>query len=71
MLTSTLPSDIGWGRPADQVIEGLKRTWDIPLSKGSKVLALTIPETKGIYRDILEKRTEVNQAIKSYEKENL
>lgn len=70
-LTSPLPSDLGWGRPVDAIIEGLKRIWDIPLSKGSKVLALTVPETQGKFRDIIEKRGEVNDTIRTYEKENL
>ncbi|GAW12231.1 hypothetical protein ANO14919_015920 [Xylariales sp. No.14919] len=63
-------NDLGWGRPADRLIEGLKRAWDIPLSKGGKVLALTILETKGIFRSITERRNEVNEAIRGYEKEN-
>ncbi|KAI0489655.1 SGNH hydrolase-type esterase domain-containing protein [Xylaria cf. heliscus] len=63
-------NDLGWGRQTNQIIEGLKRAWDIPLSKGSKVLALTIPETKGVFRGITEKRNEVNDAIRNYEKEN-
>ncbi|KAI0196150.1 SGNH hydrolase-type esterase domain-containing protein [Xylaria flabelliformis] len=62
-------NDLGWGKP-DQVIEGLKKAWDIPLSKGSKVLALTIPETKARFRTITERRNEVNEAIRNYEKEN-
>jgi hypothetical protein len=41
------------------------------LLKGGKVLALTIPETKGKYGDIIEKRAEVNEMIRTYEKENL
>ncbi|KAF2970183.1 hypothetical protein GQX73_g3382 [Xylaria multiplex] len=69
-LTDLSPSDLGWGKPADQIIEGLKRAWDIPLSKGGKVLALTILETKGIFRSISERRREVNDAIKSYERDN-
>ncbi|KAI0871265.1 GDSL-like Lipase/Acylhydrolase [Hypoxylon argillaceum] len=63
-------NDLGWGRPVDAIIEGLKRIWDIPLSKGSKVLALTVPETQGKFRDIIEKRGEVNDTIRTYEKEN-
>ncbi|KAI0969943.1 GDSL-like Lipase/Acylhydrolase [Xylaria arbuscula] len=63
-------NDLGWSRPADRIIEALKRTWDIPLSKGSKVLALTVPETKGVFRDITEGREQVNDAIRSYEKED-
>ncbi|KAI0545775.1 GDSL-like Lipase/Acylhydrolase [Xylaria curta] len=63
-------NDLGWGRPADQIIEGLKKAWDIPLSKGSKVLALTIPETKARFRTITDRRNEVNEVIRNYEKEN-
>ncbi|KAI0117742.1 GDSL-like Lipase/Acylhydrolase [Nemania sp. FL0031] len=62
-------NDLGWGRPADAIIEALKRVWDIPLSKGSKVLALTIPETHGKYPVIKKRRGEVNDFIRGYEKE--
>ncbi|KAI3337812.1 SGNH hydrolase-type esterase domain-containing protein [Ustulina deusta] len=63
-------NDLGWGRHAEPIIEGLKRLWDIPLSKGGKVLALTILETKGIFPTLTERRNNVNDAIRSYEKEN-
>ncbi|KAJ2973043.1 hypothetical protein NUW58_g9041 [Xylaria curta] len=63
-------NDLGWGRPADEIIEGLKLAWNVPLSKGGKVLALTIPETKGKFQSITERRGEVNNAIRNYEKEN-
>ncbi|KAI1180648.1 GDSL-like Lipase/Acylhydrolase [Nemania sp. FL0916] len=63
-------NDLGWGRPADAVIEALKGVWDIPLSKGGKVLALTIPETARKFSTIIERRDEVNEFIKTYEKEN-
>ncbi|KAI0139334.1 SGNH hydrolase-type esterase domain-containing protein [Xylariaceae sp. FL1272] len=61
-------NDLGWGRTAVQIIEGLQRTWDIPLSRGGKVLSLTVPETKGNFRGVNERRDEVNDAIRSYEK---
>ncbi|KAI1819864.1 SGNH hydrolase-type esterase domain-containing protein [Xylaria intraflava] len=63
-------NDLGWDMPADQLIEALKRAWDIPLSKGSKVLALTIPETNAGFGHVKEKRQIVNEAIRGYEKEN-
>ncbi|KAI0526024.1 GDSL-like Lipase/Acylhydrolase [Xylaria bambusicola] len=63
-------NDLGWGREADKIIEGLEKSWDIPLSKGGKVMALTIPETKGIFPDITEKRTIINDAIRIYDREN-
>ncbi|KAI0485211.1 GDSL-like Lipase/Acylhydrolase [Xylariaceae sp. FL0804] len=61
-------NDLGWGVQPEQVIEGLKRTWDIPLSKGGKVLALTIPETKSQAEPLVARRRVINEAIQSYEK---
>ncbi|KAI0206254.1 GDSL-like Lipase/Acylhydrolase [Astrocystis sublimbata] len=63
-------NDLGWGRPADQIIEGLKRAWDIPLAKGSKVLSLTIPETKRKFSQVIERRNEVNDAIRNHKRDN-
>ncbi|KAI1504629.1 GDSL-like Lipase/Acylhydrolase [Biscogniauxia marginata] len=63
-------NDLGWGVPEDQIIEGLKRAWDVPLSRGGKVLALTIPETKYRSTDLDERRGKVNAAIKAYKKTN-
>ncbi|KAL7628377.1 hypothetical protein AAE478_002579 [Parahypoxylon ruwenzoriense] len=63
-------NDLGWGCRVDDIIAGLKRTWDIPLSKGSKVLALTIPDTRARYGDIAQRRDTVNKAIKDYKRQN-
>ncbi|KAI1430127.1 GDSL-like Lipase/Acylhydrolase [Xylaria sp. FL1777] len=63
-------NDLGWGKEAEHIIEGLKRVWDIPLVNGSKVLGLTILETAGTFPSITERRNEVNDAIRSYEEEN-
>ncbi|KAK8044737.1 hypothetical protein PG993_004761 [Apiospora rasikravindrae] len=37
-------NDLGWGLSEKDIFEALQKCWDIPLSKGGKVLALTIPE---------------------------
>ncbi|KAI1371690.1 SGNH hydrolase [Hypoxylon crocopeplum] len=63
-------NDLGWGCAVDDIVAGLKRTWDIPLSKGKKVLALTIPDTRARYKNIKECRDEVNTAIKEYKRKN-
>ncbi|KAI1417128.1 SGNH hydrolase [Hypoxylon sp. FL1857] len=63
-------NDLGWGCAVDEIVAGLKRTWDIPLSKGGKVLALTIPDTRSRYKDIKERRDEVNKTIKEYKQPN-
>jgi hypothetical protein len=68
---TTLLSDIAWTYPPDIVMGALKDTWDIPLSKGGKVLALTIPETKGQNSETIERRDAINLAIKEYRRHNL
>jgi hypothetical protein len=64
-------SDLGWRRTSDAIIEGLKRAWEIPLSNGGKVLALTIPEVGGKFEDVDRKREVVNKFIREYKRENL
>ncbi|KAI4870358.1 SGNH hydrolase [Hypoxylon rubiginosum] len=61
-------NDLGWDRPTSDIITGLERTWEIPLSKGGKVLALTIPDTKSRLYNLKERRDAVNKAIKEYKK---
>lgn len=63
-------NDLGWGVKTDDIIAGLEKAWDIPLSKGGKVLALTIPDTKYQGLNLGERRDAVNKAIKEYKKPN-
>ncbi|KAI0597971.1 SGNH hydrolase [Biscogniauxia sp. FL1348] len=63
-------NDLGWRADEDQIIEGLKKAWDIPLSRGGKVLALTIPDTKYAGDNLPKRRAKVNAAIKAYKKTN-
>ena len=37
-------NDLNMGQFADEIYEGLQKVWSIPLSTGTKVLALTVPE---------------------------
>ena len=64
-------SDLGWGFTPAPVIESLQKIWDIPLSKGTKVLALTIMECVNCseLRDLY--RFQVNRFMRNYRKENL
>ncbi|KAI1631676.1 SGNH hydrolase [Biscogniauxia mediterranea] len=63
-------NDLGWDIAEELIIEGLKKAWDIPLSCGGKVLALTIPDTKFAGGNLPERRAKVNAAIKAYKKTN-
>jgi hypothetical protein len=64
-------SDLAWGRPADAIVDALKKTWDIPLSKGGRVLALTIPEVKFKDGSLTTRRNDANKAIKAHKRDNL
>jgi ribosome-binding factor A len=64
-------SDIGWGYSADEVLQALEKVWDIPLSEGAKVLALTVPEIRFKDDDLDKRRNDINEAIKSYKEHNL
>jgi lysophospholipase L1-like esterase len=64
-------SDIAWGYQANVVFEALKQTWDIPLSKGGRVLALTIPECEGNYLKSNTTRGQINKAIKAHKHDKL
>ena len=68
-------SDLAFpGVQPDDLFEELRRIWDIPLGKKSKVLALTVPEA-GIMSSqrtrIGNRRNRLNTLIKEYKKENL
>ena len=63
-------NDLGWRVSAADIIEGLKETWDVPLRRGGKVLALTVPEIRDA-GPLDEVRDEVNAAIKAYDRPNL
>ncbi|KAI0006321.1 SGNH hydrolase-type esterase domain-containing protein [Xylariaceae sp. FL0662B] len=63
-------NDVGWGHQPDEIMAALERTWAIPLSRGGKVLALTIPDTRVRHGDVGKRRDAVNAAIKAYKKPN-
>lgn len=60
-------SDIGMGVPIEKTFEALKKIWDSALVKGTKVLALTIPET----RTRIAARDKLNSMILSHKAKNL
>ena len=66
-------SDLAWGIDTDRIFEDLKQVWEVPLSHGSQVLALTVPEAGvGVARERLgNKRDSLNRQIKEYKRENL
>ncbi|RYO78524.1 hypothetical protein DL766_009536 [Monosporascus sp. MC13-8B] len=61
-------NDIAWSAPAEAVVEGLRRTWDVALSRGGRVLALTIPEVKHDSPATRGKRDQINEFIRTYKR---
>ena len=62
------------GFPPEAVFESLKAVWEVPLSNGCKVLALTVPEagiTGAFKARIDDKRNTLNDLIRGYKRENL
>ena len=64
-------SDIARDTTSEEIFEALKEAWDTPLSRGGKVLALTVPETRAKVTWATFKRAEINDSILSHETTNL
>lgn len=65
------PSDIARPSTSDEILEAIREAWDVPLQRGGKVLALTIPETKAKPVWVINKRKDINQSILSTELQNV
>ncbi|GAB0143941.1 hypothetical protein EsHS_00004439 [Epichloe bromicola] len=51
--------------------DAFQTNWDVPLCKGNKVLALTIPESEAGLRWVVDDRAEVNRLILNHKERNL
>ncbi|RYP91500.1 hypothetical protein DL770_002346 [Monosporascus sp. CRB-9-2] len=63
-------NDIAWSAPAEAIVESLRRTWDVALARGGRVLALTIPEVKRDSPATRAKRDQINEFIRTYKRHN-
>ncbi|KAH7163174.1 SGNH hydrolase-type esterase domain-containing protein [Dactylonectria estremocensis] len=59
-------NDMAYGISPTSVYESLQKAWDIPLSKGSKVLALTVPECEARSERVDKRRDELNRSIMTH-----
>ncbi|TAQ91472.1 Lysophospholipase/Carboxylesterase [Chlorociboria aeruginascens] len=62
-------NDLNTGREPDETYEALQRVWDIPLSHGSRVLSLTVPEC-ACAPELDAKRDDLNGMILSHKAPN-
>ncbi|KAG8158022.1 hypothetical protein KVR01_012294 [Diaporthe batatas] len=65
-------NDIAFNIQGDEIIEAFKKIWDIPLSHGSRVLALTVPRATIDKNNagLVHRRNVLNQLIKDHKAEN-
>ncbi|KAK7743233.1 hypothetical protein SLS53_004318 [Cytospora paraplurivora] len=61
-------SDIAYAIDREEIFESFKKVWGIPLSHGSKVLAVTVPRATmdGTNLELVERRNAVNKDILGY-----
>ncbi|KAJ4003451.1 hypothetical protein NW766_012384 [Fusarium irregulare] len=60
--------DIGYGVPTEKIFSSLTKTYDLARGKGSKVLALTVPECGSKYAKATATRNELNKSILNHKK---
>lgn len=56
--------------PPEEMYKSFQANWDIALAKGSKVLALTIPESRSKPAWVIQNRSEINTSILAHEEFN-
>lgn len=59
-------NDLGWGREPEAIFTALKPFWEIPLSTGANVLALTVTEHGNDNAEQFAKRVKLNELISKY-----
>ncbi|KAH8774531.1 SGNH hydrolase-type esterase domain-containing protein [Diaporthe sp. PMI_573] len=65
-------NDIAFNIPGDEILTAFKKIWDIPLSHGSKVLALTVPRATidKSNAGLVQRRNALNKMIKDHKADN-
>lgn len=67
-------NDLAVGISPEEIYESLKQVWAVPLSKGGRVLACTVPEAwniEGRMDKTAKRRDELNALIRGHKQENL
>lgn len=64
-------NDLNQNQDVDIVFEYLMRAWDFALSRGTQVLALTVPECGACSPELDTRRDYLNDMIRAHQAENL
>ncbi|KAG5914557.1 hypothetical protein E4U53_004621 [Claviceps sorghi] len=63
-------NDLAYRVPPESMYDAFQLNWAVPLNKGSKVLALTVPETKARSAWVDEDRDQLNELIRNHKQRN-
>ncbi|WQF77711.1 Putative SGNH hydrolase-type esterase domain, SGNH hydrolase superfamily [Colletotrichum destructivum] len=63
-------NDLAYSVPPERIFDSLRRVYDSAVAKGSKVLALTVPERAAKNEGLETLRRQLNNAILSYQSPN-
>ncbi|KAJ4396727.1 hypothetical protein N0V93_000948 [Gnomoniopsis smithogilvyi] len=63
-------NDLALGVDAERIFESLRKVWAVPLSKGGRVLACTVPDAGTKRQQDVDAREELNGLIRSHRQEN-
>lgn len=64
-------NDLALSIGAERLFEALRAVWAVPLSKGGRVLACTVPDSKPGKGNVAPRRAELNALIRGWRQENL
>lgn len=64
-------NDLTMNQDVDNVFEYLMKVWDYALSRGTQVLALTVPECGTCSPELDQRRDYLNDMIRAHQSENL
>ena len=70
MLTIFAFSDTAYGIPAQVIFDSLKSEYDLAISKGAKVLGMTIPERAAKSKRLEAHVKDLNSKIMGYKHDN-
>ncbi|KXH66277.1 GDSL-like Lipase/Acylhydrolase [Colletotrichum salicis] len=68
--SETCASDLAYDVPPDRIFDSLRRVYDSAIAKGSKVLALTVPECSAKNEKLNARRRQLNSIILSHQSPN-
>lgn len=62
-------NDLAWKNTPEAIFEGLKAVWDVPLTAGAKVMALTVTEHANSSDRMKQKLESLNSLILNYQRD--